>query len=68
MNDGLIRFRVLFNQERLLLTTPDTVKEVLVNKPYDFMKPPQPSFLFRELLGNGVLVAEGAEHKVRVLP
>lgn len=63
-NEGLIRLRVLFNQERLLLTSPEALKEVLVQKSYDWHKPSQPTFLFRKLIGNGILVAEGAEHKV----
>ncbi|KAK4495702.1 hypothetical protein PRZ48_012970 [Zasmidium cellare] len=62
-NEGIIRLRVLFNQERLFLTSPEAMKEVLVQKTYEFAKPSQPSFLFRQLLGNGILVAEGGEHK-----
>ncbi|KAF2167943.1 hypothetical protein M409DRAFT_65982 [Zasmidium cellare ATCC 36951] len=62
-NGGMMRLRVLFNQERLLLTSPEAMKEVLVQKTYEFHKPSQPTFLFRQLLGNGILVAEGAEHK-----
>lgn len=66
-NEGIIRLRVLFNQERLLLTSPEALKEILMTKSYEFHKPSQPSFLFRKLLGNGILVAEGADHKVRVI-
>lgn len=66
-NEAILRLRVLFNQERLFLTSPEALKEVLVTKPYEFHKPIQPSFLFRKLLGNGILVAEGADHKVRWL-
>lgn len=36
-NDGLIRYSLWF-RERLLLTTPKTLGEVLVNKNYEFVK------------------------------
>ncbi|KAF2093866.1 cytochrome P450 [Rhizodiscina lignyota] len=62
-NAGIIRYRVFLNQERLLLTSPEALKEILVTKNYDFIKPAQPAFIFRKILGNGVLVAEGDEHK-----
>ena len=58
---------MFLNQERLLLTAPDGLREVLVTRSYDFAKPSQPAFLFRELLGNGILVADGEDHKVKIL-
>lgn len=63
----MMRIRVLFNQERLFLTSPEAIKEVTVTRTYDFEKPPQAGYIFRKLLGNGVLIAEGAEHQVRLL-
>ncbi|KAF2672057.1 cytochrome P450 [Microthyrium microscopicum] len=62
-NDGLIRFRVLLNQERILLSSPAAVREVLVTKCYDFDKDFQSNSLVREILGNGLLLASGEEHK-----
>ncbi|KAH7330478.1 cytochrome P450 [Rhexocercosporidium sp. MPI-PUGE-AT-0058] len=62
-NRGLIRFRVLFNQERIFLTSTEALREVLVTNSYDFIKPEQASFTFRKILGDGVLVANGATHK-----
>lgn len=63
-NDGLLYYTGLFNEERLLVTGPKALAEVLVQKNYDFIKPK----LFREglgrLLGIGILLAEGDEHKV----
>ena len=63
-NDGLIRYLHLFNSERVFVTSPKALCEVLVAKNYEFVKP---SF-FREnlgrLLGIGILFAEGDEHKV----
>ncbi|KAK0103126.1 hypothetical protein ONS96_005734 [Cadophora gregata f. sp. sojae] len=62
-NNGIIRFRTLFNQERIFLTSTDALREVLVTNSYDFVKPEQASFTFRKILGDGVLVAEGESHK-----
>jgi cytochrome P450 len=61
-NNGLIRFRVLLNEERVLLTSPQALREVLVTKAYVFQKLEKPQSLFRALLGNGLLAAEGDVH------
>jgi hypothetical protein len=67
-NDGLIKYRHLFNSERVLIASPKGLAEVLVTKNYDFIKPA----FFRDnlgrLLGHGILFAEGDEHKVRWQP
>lgn len=61
-NNGMIRFRVLWNQERLFLTSPEALKEVLVTKVYEFDGPQQGMYVFRKIIGNGLLVSSGAEH------
>ena len=63
-NEGLIRYRVLFNTERLLVTSPKALGEVLVQRNYDFVKPAQLRQAIGRILGIGILVAEGEEHKV----
>lgn len=63
-NDGLIYYRFLFNAERILVTSPKTLAEVLVHKNYDFIKPKQIVEGAGRILGVGVLLAEGDEHKV----
>ncbi|CAK7220022.1 hypothetical protein SCUCBS95973_004016 [Sporothrix curviconia] len=62
-NDGLIRYLGLFNQERLLITKPKALAEVLVSKNYDFVKPGQVRHALSRILGVGVLLAEGDEHR-----
>ena len=62
-NNGLIRYLGLLNQERLLVTSPKALAEVLVTKNYDFKKPGMVRFSLGRLLGVGVLLAEGDEHK-----
>ncbi|KAI1470261.1 cytochrome P450 [Daldinia caldariorum] len=62
-NDGLIRYRFLFNAERLLVTGPKALADLLVNHSYDFAKPSNVRFGLSRILGVGILLAEGEEHK-----
>ncbi|KAF4548105.1 Cytochrome P450-like protein 56 [Elsinoe fawcettii] len=62
-NDGLIRYLHWFNAERLLVTSPKALAEVLVTKNYDFIKPKLVREGLGRILGVGILLAEGDEHK-----
>ncbi|KAI1503676.1 cytochrome P450 [Biscogniauxia marginata] len=64
-NDGLLRYLGLFNEERLLVTGPKALSEVLVTSNYDFEKPATVGASIGRILGVGVLLAEGEEHKVQ---
>lgn len=64
-NEGLIRYYMVGNLERVFLTTPKALSDVLVHKAYDFEKPELVQLQLRRVTGNGVLLAEGHEHKVR---
>ncbi|KAK7427673.1 hypothetical protein QQZ08_005779 [Neonectria magnoliae] len=64
-NDGLIRYRGLFNQERLLITSPKALAEVLVTNNYAFAKPAQIRWSLGRILGVGVLLAEGDDHRMQ---
>ncbi|KAL2018936.1 hypothetical protein VTK56DRAFT_10230 [Thermocarpiscus australiensis] len=64
-NDGLIRYLGPFNQERILITSPKALAEVLATKNYDFVKPAAIRHSIGRVLGIGVLLAEGEEHKVQ---
>lgn len=63
-NEGLIYYRFIFNAERVLVTSPKGLAEVLVHNNYDFVKPKQLVEGIGRILGIGVLLAEGDEHKV----
>lgn len=64
-NQGLIHYRTLFNTERIMLTSPQALGEVLVQKSYEFIKPSlMRQGLGRLLGGTGILLVEGEEHKV----
>lgn len=64
-NNGLLRYYVIGNMERVLVASPKALSELLVQNAYDFQKPE----LVRRGLGrvtgkSGILLVEGAEHKV----
>ncbi|EMF17783.1 cytochrome P450 [Sphaerulina musiva SO2202] len=63
-NQGLITYSVWF-QQRVLITTPAALGEVLVTKNYDFVKPWHFRNGLGRILGIGVLLAEGEEHKIQ---
>lgn len=66
-NDGIIRYLNVFNEERLLITAPKALAEVLSTKNYDFIKPAQMRNGLGRVLGFGILLAEGDEHRVNKL-
>lgn len=63
-NDGLIRYYMVGNLERVLLTSPKALSEVLVHKAYHFCKPELVQLQLSRVTGNGLVLAEGDEHKV----
>lgn len=64
-NDGLLRYLHLFNRERLLVTNSKALAEVLTTKNYDFVKPEVLRNGLALVLGIGVLLAEGDDHKAQ---
>lgn len=66
-NDGVIHYRWMFNEPRVMVTNPKALAEVLVQKNYEFVKPERIRKGVGNLLGVGILLAEGDEHKVFVL-
>ncbi|KAL8786457.1 MAG: hypothetical protein Q9213_002773 [Squamulea squamosa] len=62
-NDGIIRFLDVLNTETLLILSPKALSEVTVQKAYDFLKPPQMKGTLGKILGVGLFLAEGDEHK-----
>ncbi len=64
-NNGLIRYHGVFNGERLLVTHPDGIKDVLKLQPYHYIKQPLAAKLTRRVAGMGLVAANQEEHKVR---
>ena len=63
-NHGMIRLRVLFNKEMILLTSPEAIREVIVTNEKIWVKTEQAAYLLRQILGNGLVVASGDDHTV----
>ncbi|EPS32247.1 hypothetical protein PDE_07207 [Penicillium oxalicum 114-2] len=62
-NSGLIRYRMRFNKEVIFVTNPKGLSEVLVQKSYEFAKPAKLRLGLGRILGVGLIVAEGNQHK-----
>ena len=62
-NDGLIYYRSILNIERLMPVSPQALSEVLTQKSYEFVKPYQLRFGLGRILGVGLVLSEGEEHK-----
>ncbi|KAI0547518.1 cytochrome P450 [Xylaria curta] len=48
---------------QVLITKPRMLSDLLVHKAYDFIKPPKLSELLRHILGDGLVMVEGDQHK-----
>jgi cytochrome P450 len=62
-NDGVLLLRSFFHRNRLLLTKPKALADVLVAHPYDFEKPARIRNFLRNVLGDGLIIVEGDTHK-----
>jgi cytochrome P450 len=62
-NQGLIRYFGFLNMERVLVTSPDAVRQILQQKPYDFEKQYAQRIHLSRLAGQGLVSAEGDVHK-----
>ncbi|RHZ54628.1 cytochrome P450 [Aspergillus thermomutatus] len=63
-NNGLIRYYIMGNLERVFLTNPKALGELLVTKVYEFPKPQMVRQSLARVTGkHGVLLVEGDEHK-----
>lgn len=62
-NDGLLRFRGFFNEDRLIPTSPETLKSILADNSYDFEKPAAIRKFLVKILGAGLILVEDNVHK-----
>jgi hypothetical protein len=62
-NDGLLRFRDMFNREGLIPTSHAMLKTVLVDNSYDYTKQSKSVDILRPVLGDGLVLVEGDVHK-----
>lgn len=64
-NNSFIRYLHFLDRKRLLLLSPKTLAEVLVNKTQDFAKLDLLKTGIGKILGNGLLLVGGEEHKIQ---
>lgn len=62
-NDGLLHFRSFFNRSVVVPTSHETLKTVLSDYPYDYEKPAPFVTILRRILGDGLILVEGAVHR-----
>jgi cytochrome P450 len=63
-NQGLIRYFGFLNIERVLVTSPEAVRQILQEKPYEFEKQYAQKRILQRFTGKGLVVVEGAVHKM----
>jgi hypothetical protein len=63
-NDGLIYYPGALNAARVMITCEKGSAEVLVQRPYDFPKSTLLRDIVGEVIGLGLVFAEGQQHKV----
>lgn len=63
-NEGLLRFYIVGNLEWIFVTSPQALREMLASKVYAFEKPELLRCRLQNAVGDGLILAEGEEHKV----
>ncbi|KAL2068381.1 hypothetical protein VTL71DRAFT_16479, partial [Oculimacula yallundae] len=64
-NDGMIRYLDILNMEAIAITTPKGAGEFLQIKADQYMKNPRIMGILKNVIGNGLLVSGGADHKTQ---
>ncbi|KAH7205981.1 cytochrome P450 [Fusarium oxysporum] len=64
-NHGFLRYLGFFNAERIVLTSPEALHEVLVIQNYSFPKPASLRETAGRFLGIGLILSEGDAHKLQ---
>jgi len=62
-NNGLIRLNYLFGADALIPTNEAMLKAIITDNNYDFEKQPRVAKILRKILGDGLILVEGQEHK-----
>lgn len=64
-NQGLIRYYGVLHSERILVTSPEGIRDIIGNHAYAFQKPPATRTILTSILGDGLVVAEGEAHRAQ---
>jgi hypothetical protein len=57
----------IFNTEIVILTDPKAITQPFQTDSYEYVKPMNSKNIVKYLLGNGLVVSDGQDHKVRHL-
>ncbi|KAI8089521.1 cytochrome P450 [Halteromyces radiatus] len=60
---GILSYKGPWYENRILVTDPELVKQVLTTNSYDYIKPPRTQDFLKRILGDGLLVSEGDAHR-----
>src|SRR4051812_23709787 len=64
-HNGIIRYSTFFKRERLIIYSPKALADIFVTNCYVFRKPAFLADPMRIILGNGLLLSEGEDHKIQ---
>ncbi|KAL4868711.1 hypothetical protein BDV12DRAFT_209023 [Aspergillus spectabilis] len=64
-NTGLLTYRGILNQDRVIVTSPKAISKVLVRNTYAYTKNPSERDVIRRFLGDGLTISEGEGHKLQ---
>ncbi|KAA8644898.1 hypothetical protein EYZ11_007489 [Aspergillus tanneri] len=62
-NDGLIHFRDVLNRSYLLATNHQALLDIMSTRTYDFEKPWRARDFLARIIGFGLILSEGTEHR-----
>jgi hypothetical protein len=62
-NDGILLLRSFFHTNKLLVTKPNALADIIVANAYDFQKPKRIRNFLRHVSGYGLIIVEGESHK-----
>ncbi|KAG0045934.1 hypothetical protein BGZ83_008843 [Gryganskiella cystojenkinii] len=60
---GIVMYRGFFGRQRILVADPKAIQHVFNTHSYNYEKPDRVKRLLGQVIGNGVLLAEGDAHK-----
>jgi cytochrome P450 len=64
-NDGLLRARYVLGADAIIPTNEAMIKSIIHDNAYDYEKQPRVTSMFRQILGGGLLLSEGDDHKAQ---
>lgn len=66
-HNGLLEYYGILGQKRVLVTDPRAIHDMFQTHAYSYVKSPAVSKLLKSVLGEGLVVAEGDQHRLCML-